>query len=197
MTSSIAKTIDIDIKYGCTPDLPSLRYHGRNGIYVFLWDDMTTLANVQAVTNSSQIFDEYRSEYSEAITVDPYMCWYNLKAPYAAHMLNDPDAIPFLDLEAYQEGELLPVKGKLVTVSLDLLQELDMYYNNGVDFTRVRLDVYPTVYATTKMNVFTWMNSIDQLGAWNKDVNHYKLKDTIDITPMNIGTKNGKKFYEM
>lgn len=197
MNAALKKSLDLDIKWCRTPDLPSLRYYGRVGIPIFLWDDMADFTNLQAVTSHNSIVDHYRSDYYNAITVDNFMCWYNLKAPYAAHMVADLEALPFLDLEEYQEGEVLPVTGKLVTVSLDLLQELDMYYENGVNFTRTRVDVHPTPFATTKMNVFTWVNTIDQLGAWDHAKQNYKLNDDVDIAPMNTNNRNGKTFYEM
>lgn len=183
------KMIELDIKHGYTPDISELRYCGTRGLKIFLWDDLKDFNILQSLTTFNTILSEhYQSEYYLANTVDKVKAYYNLKAPYAG-VIFDADA-DHPELDDYMKTEPRSILGKIVTVSLQLLTELDCYYENGglsSCFRRKKIKVYPSPYKKTPVEAWTWFSPIDSV---------IESKE-FDITPMRTETRNGVEYFEM
>lgn len=198
-TASIKSLVNVDTKYNHTFDLPKLRYFGA-GIPVFLWDNLQDYPDASAVLGCIDMSQNYESKYFNALTANKYIPWYNMddsKDSYAAYCLEEHEDIAFLDLPEYTMAKPLQIKGKVCLVSLEALQELDIYYENERLFTRTRIQVYPSQYCKTPIEVFTWFNSVDQISSFDQDANEHLLDANIDPTPFRDSNVGGKKYYEM
>ena len=184
-TASIKSFINVDVKHNSTPDLPSLRYYGA-GIPVFLWDNMQDYQNITSILGSTEMATSYESKFYNALTVNKYVPWYNMddsRDSYAAYCLEEYEDLAFFDVPEYTIGKPLPIKGKIALVSLEALQELDIYYENEKIFTRTLIKVYPSQYCKTPTEVFAWFNTIDQISSFDQDTSEYVLDKNIDPTP--------------
>jgi|SRR6056297_3943722 len=198
-TASIKSLVNVDTKYNHTFDLPKLRYLGA-GIPVFLWDNLQDFPDASAILGCTDMSQSYESKYFNALTVNKYIPWYNMddsKDSYAAYCLEEHEDIAFLDLPEYTTAKPLPIKGKVCLVSLEALQELDIYYENERLFTRTRIQVYPSQYCKKPIEVFTWFNSVDQISSFDQDANEHVLDANIDPTPFRDSNVGGKEYYEM
>lgn len=174
--------INLDKKYTYTPDLPSLRYFG-GAIPVFLWDGMqdymTLKENLRHLTHPNS----FEIRYPKAVTCRKFVPWYNMKLStqhFASYCLEEPEDIDFLSVPEYTKGEPKALKGKVVYVTLEILCELDGYFENENLFNRVKVDVYPSTLNKNAIKVFTWMNDVDQLSEFNLTTNEYEISDGID-----------------
>lgn len=194
--------IRLDIKYNYTPDLPYLRFTGKFGIPVFLWDDLRDFKQLATIcsTGYANFLKHYSSKYMLAVSKDKYAAWYNMSSSssYQAFMLDDAQALPYLDMPDYSiDDGPHRIEGKIANISLRLLTELDMYYENTKAFTRKKIKVHPSVYSEELIECYTWMNDISQLGNWDVDTQSYKLKSTIDLAPLSKSTRFKEDIYEM
>lgn len=189
---SIKTYIDTDIKYNMTPDLSTLRYYG-SGIPVFLWDDLQDYQTLSMILGAIDFNNNYESKYFNALSVQKYVPWYNMgdsKETYAAYCLEEYDDLAFLDVPEYTLGIPLQLKGKLALFSVEAMQELDAYYENGRLFTRTKINVYSSHYSKKPMEAYTWFNYVDQISTFDTQTSEYVLDEDIDFTPF-----NSKKFY--
>ena len=195
----LQKEIKLDIKYGYTPDIPTLRYSGSAGVPIFLWDDLREFSNFKAVVgDEDDINNHYLPEFYKAVTKESYYAWYNMgDSCYEAFMLGHNDWIKDVPVEDYAKTIPQPVTGKIVKVSLQLLTDLDMYYENGKNFSRVKIPVYQSSYTDLVRECYTWVNTPVQLRYFDVKTKQYSLKKGIDLTMMQTVEVNGDKFYEM
>lgn len=196
---TIKNYIDADVSYNFTPDLPRLRYYG-SGIPVFLWDDLKDFKSLQFALGSLDLSACYESRFFQAITAQNYVPWYNMdesQGSYPAYCLEEFEDIDFLGLPEYTKGDPLPMKGKLVSVSLQALQELDCYYENNHIFERTLITVYPSQWNKQPMQAYTWLNNVDNLSTFDGKTQEYVLDENIDPTPFRTTSSNSEKFYEM
>jgi hypothetical protein len=187
---TIDKTImswsKIDVDSNFTPDLPSLRYFG-GGIPVFIWDNLTDYTQLKsALGQTIDASKEVEVRHAHAITVNKYIPWYNLLPDvdsYAGYCLEEPADIDFLSVADYTIGTPLQLEGHIVYVSLAALQELDAYYENETNFDRVKIKVYTSKFYKQPLEVFTWMNNVDQVAEFDTQTNEYVLRDGVDPVP--------------
>jgi len=197
---SIKNFIEIDVKYNMTPDLPKLRYFG-GGVPVFLWDDLQDYNTLCTVLGSIDMRTHYESKFFNAFTVGKYVPWYNMdeaKERYAAYCLEEYEDIEYLSVPEYTIGKPLQVKGKVVCLSVEAIQELDIYYENEHIFTRHRIQVYPSQWSKQPQEVYAWLNDVDQISCFDSKTSEYILDQDIDPTPFKSKTiSNGPDHYEM
>lgn len=195
----LQKEIKLDIKYGYTPDISTLRYTGSVGVSVFLWDDLREFTNLKEIVgDEDDIHNHYISEFHQAVTKESYHAWYNVgSACYQAFLLGHNDWLKDVPVEDYAKPEAQPVTGKIVRVSLQLMTDLDMYYENGKNFSRVKIPVYQSSYSDLVRECYTWVNTPVQLRYFDLKTKQYTLRKGIDLTTMRTVDRNGKKFYEM
>jgi hypothetical protein len=198
-TASIKSFVNVDTKYNHTFDLPKLRYYG-SGIPIFLWDNNQDYPDINAVLGAIDMSLNYESKYFNALTANKYVPWYNMddsKDSYAAYCLEEYEDIAFLDVPEYTMATPKPIKGKVCLVSLEALQELDIFYENERLFTRSSIQVYPSQYCKKPMEAFTWFNNVDQISSFDEDVNEHVLDANIDPTPFRDSNVGGVEYYEM
>lgn len=199
-TKNIRNFIDVDIKYNMTPDLPYLRYYGK-GIPVFLWDDLQDYNTLSTVLSTLDMKRHYESKFFNSLTMTNYVPWYNMdesRDSYEAYCLEEYDDLAFLDVPSYTMGVPLPMKGKLVNVSLEALQELDAYYENEHIFTRTEIKVRASEWSQTPIDAFSWFNNVDQISSFDNSTSEYVLDKNLDLTPFKSKAKsNGPEYYEM
>ena len=194
----IKEAIDMDIEFCCTPDLPSLRYHGGQP-FVFLWDDTQDYTALQKLLGVDMT-PHYESRFFSAMTKNLYVPWYNLSPDddaYPAYCLRDSDDTLWLELEDYAAVRPRRLKGKLCKLSLQALSTLDLYYNNQTIFTREAIDVQPSLFSDSVVKAYTWFNRVEQIAR--KGERMYELDEGIDVTPFTHRTCHTTKgeYYEM
>lgn len=182
MSSIIKKWIDIDLNSNWTPDLPTLRYSG-GGIPVFLWDDLQHYTTLKSTLSGETPLHTLHMKHPDALTVRNYTPWYNLEInenSYTSYCLEEPEDVDFLPLEEYTSTVPKQIRGKVYSVSLTALQDIDAYYENETNFDRVRLKVYPSKFSKVAIECFTWFNSVDQITAFDLNKNEYLMREEID-----------------
>ena len=184
---NIAELIKRDVEECRTPDLPQLRYN-NGAIKVFLWDDLQDFKTLSTWLFNVDLINGYRGVASSAQTVEKYLPWYNINdrqdgMMYPAMCLEDPVDIEMTDLDDYSLGDLLPIGGKLVDVSVDTMCKLDQYYENGFNFTRHLIEVKPFKSSTKTIKAYTWFNSLEDMFIYDPHENTYKLHKDLDLTP--------------
>jgi len=200
MTISLTKSIQTDIKFNRTPDLPVLRYRG-SAISVFLWDENQDFTSMCTVLEGLDIPNVYQSKFFKAVTKDSYVPWYNLNNEYnayPAYCLSNPKDIELMDGEEWYMDEPQPIRGKVVDFSLEALIELDLFYENQGVFTRQLIEVYPTSQSSQTIRCFTWFNHLADIADYNLSKDKYILKKGIDLcTFMSGKTPDNKPVYKM
>lgn len=195
--TTIKKWIDIDTECNYTYDLPALRYFG-GGVPVFLWDDLQDYVTLKTILGTmAPITDNVEIRNPAALTVRKYLPWYCITSSaedYSSFCLEEPEDVDFLSLEEYNVGVPKQVEGKIAYVSLSALQELDAYYENEVNFDRVKIKVYPSKYYKSPIECFTWMNNVDQLCEFDLLTNEYVLRGGIDPVPYRDTSENTYQF---
>jgi len=197
---SIKNYIDADVKYSVTPDLAELRYYG-SGIPVFLWDNLQDYNTISAVLGSLPLEDCYESKYFSALTAGKFVPWYNMddsKDSFPAYCLEEYEDLAFLDVPEYTVSKPKQIKGKVVMLSLEALQELDQYYENQHIFTRCKVKILPSQWSKDCYEVFAWFNNVDQISSFDTETSEYILDKNIDLTPFKESSApTGPEFYEM
>lgn len=194
---SIKHSIEADMKYTYTPDLPRLRYCGA--VPIFLWDDLTDFQLLATILGSTPTKDNYRSWFGRAVTEEKFLPWYNIcsdKFSYATYCMRDFTDTSSIELPDYALEQPRRVLGKMAKVSLAALQELDLYYDNERHFKRVLISVQPTPYSTMTKACYTWMNTADGITEFDTKLSEYALMDNIDPTPFSTETINQEEFYK-
>lgn len=189
VTKTLLSRIQDDIYNNRTPDAAKLRYHGEP-IKVFLWDDMQDFKTMTHYLPGIDMVTGYRGDYYNARTVEKFLPWYNISNDWGkddeywpALCLEDPVDLEMVDCPEYCLGDLKPLKGKLVQVSLATFQLLDEYYDNEFNFSRVQVDVMNSPLAKGTSKAYTWMNTLEDIFYYEAHENSYKLKPNMDLTP--------------
>lgn len=203
MSKLIGKTlhesIQDDIYDNRTPDVARLRYTGEP-IKVFLWDDMQEFKTMQHYLPGIDLTTGYRGEWYGATTVDKYLPWYNIgdqwgtnEEYYPALCLEEVTDLELVNCPDYFFNDPMPIKGKLAQVSLHTLQLLDEYYDNEFQFSRVKIEVQKSQKSKDTAEVYTWMNTLEDIFDYEPHENVYKMKPNMDLTPF----KDENGFYTM
>jgi len=192
--------INLDLKYNLTPDTPKLRYNGE-AVSVFLWDNLQNYDELETAVDPLKVHEHYRGSFFTAITEGKFVPWYNIDADtttYPAYCFEEYEDIEYTDIEEYSVDDPMPVKGKIAQVSLELLQALDLYYNNLQIFDRIQINVQTSAYSGKVVPCYAWFNTVDSIGSYFQEEGLYKLDKGIDLTPFrSITNPAGVSYYEM
>lgn len=196
----IKKWIEIDLKYGRTYDTPSLRYTGNRGIPVFLYDDLSSEETLKSILSFVSYKDNVAVTHPSAVTVGDFVPMYNLSNAsgyYNAYCLEEHEDLDFLSVPDYTKGKALPIRGKLIHVSLEAMNELDMYYENEKDFYRTMIKVNPSIYYENPMWAWAYFNDVDQVATFDTKTSEYVVDPSIDLTTFRVIDDNWKEkgFY--
>lgn len=184
---TLQTSINIDINFNDTPDYSVLRYFGSTGIPVFFWDSSADYKNLEYILFGLEMKDHYESKFYNAVTVDKYVPWLNgtvdPKSSYEAYCLSTPEDLDTLSIPEYTISTPMQLRGKVCRLSLEALAEVDTHYSNTSIFTRKMIPVYPSVYTSEPIKVFTWFNDLDQIASFNPKSSEYELDAHLDLIP--------------
>lgn len=186
----IKNWVEIDMKYSRTFDMPKLRY--EKFIPVFLWDSMADKVNLDALCSTCETDKMPKLVNPSAQTSNKFVPWYNVGESsdvFSAFCLEDHKDLDFLSIPGYTKGIPQPLKGKVFHVSLEVLNELDTYYENEKHFTRMVIEVYPSRFYQKPNPVFSYFNDVDQIATFDVKTQEYNLDSDIDTALFN--TENG------
>jgi len=132
---SLARLLDEDVWFSCTPDLPQLRYVST--IPVFIWDE---LKSYKTVGKAAGILDKDMKVVSYlSRTKEKHLPFINMapeKATRQDMLLPSNNAWnTYLDEMPFLEGPR-QLTGRILHVSVRGIQALDRYYNNTTVHTR-------------------------------------------------------------
>ena len=137
-TSTFVKYLDEDIWFGCTPDLPLIRYQKEN--LVFLWDDLTTTKIITRTLGVSTA--DYKTICFKAFTRDRFQPFINKgDATKVGYILPASPKWTLSLKDKALESEPKRIRGQVYNVSTRMLVALDNYYNNTTLHGRVKLPV--------------------------------------------------------
>ena len=189
-----ADLIRMDTAYVSTPELPSMRYRNRS-IPVFLWDSLVDYQTFSKELPAIKMGNSYRLAEIQALTKELLLPWYGLKERgYPAYCLADAFDLTFLSASEYVFGEPLQVQGKLIEVDLSGLIELDVWYQNEVQFSRTLIDVVSNSGKVTK--AYAYFNEMEDIAEWDQSKAAYTLDDDIDVTPFTDVVRGKKDVYK-
>lgn len=177
-----------------TPDLPKLRYLGQ-GVPVFLWDVCQFTDSLGMILGGMEEGKDYRVTYPRAYTSRSYIPWYNIdhtSATFPSYMLEEPADCDFLQLPDYSIAKPLPVQGRVLSLSLRAIRELDFHYDNTGTFERTKIKVKPYTSSSFEYECYAYLNDTDSLSEFDLKDNEYKLQEGIDLTPF---SDTGDIFY--
>lgn len=149
-TISTSKMIDEDIWFSCTPDMPELRYSKE--ILVFIWDEVKIFKNLKELGfKPTEDYTILNYDVKTKRVFKPFMnveggVGQGFKQKYVLPYKTDWDKnLDESDKKSLgEEPKVLPIRGQLLSVSLSMLQALDLHYNNMNLHTRVPLDLEHT-----------------------------------------------------
>lgn len=185
----IKHLIDLDKKYSMTPDTPQFRHIGMSGIPIFLWDALSSTETLEVVLSHVDMNQNVKLTNANAMTKDKYVPWYNMgdsSDAFQAFCLDDVFDLDFLDLPEYTDGNPLNISGKIFQISLEALQDLDIFYENTRTFQRQIINVFPSKYHTNPVLCYTWLNDLDQITTFDTKSQEYLLDKDIDPTPFRV-----------
>jgi len=150
--SCFSASLNEDLWFSCTPDLPVLRYAPT--IAVFIWDELKTYRGYQeaGITHSMMRTDQYMVTTKEkylpfANKADKKGCKYDMILPASPEWTKGFKDKPFT-------AETRHISGRIVHLSLAAMQSLDRYYFNTVFHTR-----HKAMFTGTQ-------NSQEETSAW-------------------------------
>lgn len=178
--------IMVDTSRNRTPDLSTLRYAGTQR--VFLWDDLQDPIALYNELLMSLESDDYKFIYPKAVTKDKFLPFYNLADTdtmrYAGVCLEETADLQYIvNLPAHCEAEEKPMVGKIAEVSLRALQELDEYYDNEYNYSRVEIEVFPYRSAAKTIKVWVYLNDLQDVAEWSEAKQEWIVAPHIDVTP--------------
>lgn len=195
---SIKELIDMDTSLNFTPDMAYLRYFS-DGIPVFLWDDVKHFSSLRQV-KSGDIIPHCHSVSFTAETVNKYLPWTNMTkadSNFDYYCLDNYEDCELFDIPDYVETDPLPVKGTLYKMSLDMLNKLDSFYENGSFFNRKIISVRESGSSPTEKKAFAYFNSPEQIGTYNSKTSMYDFDENIDIANVPEQTILEKVYYKV
>jgi len=127
-------SLNQDLWFSCTPDLPALRYSGV--IPVFIWDELKTYLGLQGagITHDMMRVDQYLVTSKEkylpfANKAEKKGCKYDMILPTSPEWTKGFKEKPF-------NSNTRKMSGRIVHLSLAAMQSLDRYYFNTAFHTR-------------------------------------------------------------
>lgn len=189
MSGNLFDQIHDDIDNSNTFDAPMLRYYG-GPIPVFLWDnlqDYPALIDAVKICSGSS---HYQYMHGVAYTKELMLPWYNMTMDLEEHIglcLAQSEDINALNLSSLESGDLMPLQGKVVGLSLRAIRELDIYYENEVKYSRIPIDIVPVgpLNKDRKKTIraFAYLNVIEDVADYSDTKKEWELKSDIDLMP--------------
>lgn len=175
--SKLSTMIALDVCYGCTPDLPKLRYSGPQD--VFIWDDLKSPVAMNkklGVKNDLDFVIDHYNIYTKQSFL-PFENWTKTAGepefflPTNPHWINDCFNE---DVKAMEDVDPLPVQGRVITCNLKTLRALDNYYRNTEMFFRI---LQPVVGVGAKYEKWVWVyfNRITQFTKYDPHERKHRL----------------------
>jgi hypothetical protein len=188
-----------DVCYGCTPDLPKLRYAGPQ--QVFIWDDLKSQLKFQHELGVDQDHD-YKVENYSVHTKEHFLPFKNVNSYGKEFNYYLPKHTTWRGMMQGCEGvrgvESAPVQGRLISCSVRTLCLLDEYYINGTMFDRI---LQPVVHWKDSARVTTWVwmyvNSMDQLGKYDFHEKTHNMFAGITPQPVRRVASGGTTAFEV
>lgn len=194
---ALSDAISIDIHYGCTPDLPVLRYSGPCS--VFIWDVMKDYHHFKKNTSGDERVDWTVESYAVE-TKNKYLPFKNKQekgVPFFYLPVN-PNWVKNFDV-SNREDFSSPgiVKGRVLNVNLKTLQELDQVFYNTYCSTRAMIPVtYQKEGKKVERYVWTYLTLSRMMGKYDPHERVYKFKG-VNPQPIESREVNGNVTYEL
>ena len=186
------RAIREDVCQTFTPDMPTLRYRGKS-VKVFLWDNLRVTSDFKNIFNQPTIGKDFTKDHMPYFTVQDFLPMYDVGSNkvdpiYPAVCLEDTLDMMYLDLpDALKDAQAARIMGNVYTVSLDLLTDLDYYYENEIGHTRTEIEVRKGALTTTEQ-VFVYMSDVDNVSTYDVHANNYKINSDMELTPLDQKT---------
>lgn len=172
---SLARLLDEDVWFSCTPDLPQLRY--AETIPVFIWDELKTYKTVGKAVG---IHDKDMKVASYLVrSKEKYLPFINMapdKATRQDMILPSNNAwntyladIPFIETPRQ-------LTGRILHVSVKGIQALDRYYNNTSVHTRRKATFLQNTQDT--VGTSAWLYSVPT-SAFTKYLPHESTHELV------------------
>jgi|TARA_R110000851_G_scaffold66423_2_gene150241 hypothetical protein len=154
---SLARLLDEDVWFSCTPDLPKLRYDKE--IPVFIWDELKSykkMEDMEGLTNKDVTTVSYlvrtQNKHLPFLNMAPDKATRQDMLLPSNHLWNT-----YLKEKPF-EAEPRQLTGRILHVSVRAIQALDRYYNNGSVHTRSKAHFIRN--AQDKVGTSAWMYSV-------------------------------------
>ena len=192
----LKQELEYDIQMNFTPDLTSLRYYGA-GIPVFLYDELSDYSNLaSALDNCKPLSSNFTTTEFSAMTMDKYVPFKNVsdnQGYYDTYMLQ---TVKHLSRLYSGTVELRRVKGKLITMSLDALQDIDRYYTNGISYNRKVISIKPNERSKVVYKVFAYFADVDMITKYDPHKKEYKLLNGMELSPYSVCSYTNELSYQ-
>jgi hypothetical protein len=162
----IADTISEDAWFGCTPDLPQLRYNGE--IKVFIWDELQHLNHMQRILINCNTRRDFTTTNYMCFTEKTYLPVQNVNEQSTdknKYFLPEVSGGDYRALLPPKVAELIPgqprsVSGRIFSCSLDGLRAFDRHYVNGHLFQRSKQKIITNIKTNGSNEVDAWVYTI-------------------------------------
>ena len=187
--SDFGNQLTVDVCYGCTPDLPRLRFAGPQ--MVFIWDNMKNAVLFNKMMDVSQSWDWHVSHYS-VVTKDEYVPFENTYQGIGEHQYflpADKDWTDKVDKEQVSQVMKQParqVTGRIIQANVKTIQAMDRFYGNRENFVR---QLIPVKIGGDTLWVWAYTCPLRSIGKYNPHAMVYQLRGGIKPIPIKqIGT---------
>lgn len=196
-----------DAWMGATPDLTRLRYKGPQ--FVFMWDKCrdTDWLDRQGLKKNR----DYLIETWNAVTQREYLPFENPSSnnrnygAYLPRTINWWKVFGKTDednpiLQELANTEPSPVAGRIFSMGLEAIRQLDAYYGNGATHIRSLVPVHTgRTESSDVMMCWVYFTNIQAISKYDPHEKIYKLSS--GITPRSIwkstSVGNSKNFFEL
>lgn len=181
-----------------TYDLAELRYLKKD-IFVFIYDDMKHEDQLRTYLPGARKNIDYKIVSYSAVTEGKFLPWYEISTEgksYTSYCLDEADDLALIETPDYARQEPLPIKGVLLKLTLETLQDFDWYYENEDIFERSTIKVNQFINSAQPVIVdaYCYMNTFDTMA--DEVQGKLKLKGEFDLCPFNTVKANGLEVYE-
>ena len=179
----------------CTPDLPSLRYRGKDA-YVFIFDNLA-----ESSAFRDRLHQTAGSDYvdmGDALTRLKYLPWYDIGAntfEQETYCLEESLDIPLITLEDESMGPAQKIRGRLFRISLNCLIHLDWWYQNEYNYTRCEIDVQRQFGVKEVLSAYTYMNWVEDVADWDPLKCEHIVKEGISLYPYSTEVIGDEEVY--
>ena len=181
----VQRRIDNDCMMGCTPDVAALRYAGPQK--VFLWDDTQDMMRWNKL--NLDLPKDIKTVGFQAWTQHELMpmmkrggsCQYKALLPLGPSWRSQ---IKAHEVGSFMSMQTAPIKGKVVSMSLKGITNLDRYYVNGLIFDRIKMPIVTLERSTQKVeSCWMYVNKLTSIAKYDPHEQKYMLGSYFDPIP--------------